>query len=52
MNEHNVALRSFLAQMQKKIKELEDKVKKMEDWKEKQPVYTDVDGKWEIVPYL
>jgi len=36
--------------MQKSIKDLEEKVKELETWRDKQPVWTQIDGKWEIVP--
>ena len=49
-NEHNVALKAFLTQQDKRIKELEAKVRATEEWQEKQPVWVMVDGKWEIVP--
>jgi hypothetical protein len=49
-SEHSAALKAFLAQMQKSIKDLEEKVKKLEDWKDKQPVFAEVNGKMEVVP--
>jgi hypothetical protein len=49
-NEHNVALKAFLTQQDKRIKELEAQIRAMEEWKEKQPVWVMVNGKWEIVP--
>jgi hypothetical protein len=49
-SEQAVAFKAFLAQMQESIKDLESRVAELEKWKEQQPVYTDVNGKYEIVP--
>jgi len=34
----------------RRIKYLEDSIKAIEAWKDKQPVWTQIDGEWKIVP--
>jgi hypothetical protein len=42
-SDHRVALKAYLMQ-------LETRVRILEDWKDKQPVYAEINGKMEIVP--
>ena len=49
-SEHQVALKTYLMKLETRVKALELKIDVLESWKDKQPVFADIDGKQVQVP--